>query len=242
MPLVNASGDPELDYLSDGITEAILNTVSQLPRLRVVPRSTVFRFKGRESEPIGAGRQLGVRAVLTGRVMKRDGALVISAELTDVFHESQLWGGRYSRKLDDIFEVQDELAHRICDTIRPQLVPRHKSHVSKRQTHNRAAYEFLLRAQYHVTEYTAESLRLGIDYARRAIEKDPTYASAYALLAFAYTSLGYFGFLCPSEAYPKAKAAAVRALGIDYNLAEAHTVLGIANSYCDRNICASEGE
>ena len=231
LPFANASGDPEMDYLSEGITEAIMNSLAQIPKLRVLPRSTAFRYKGREADARNLGGELNVRAVLTGRVMQRGEALIVSAELMDVVRESQLWGERFNRKLDDIFEVQAEVARQIAEKLRLRLTSEEKKRLTKPPTQNREAYQLLLKAQYHASKWTPEGLRQGIAYARQAIEADPGYAAAYAWIAFTYGHLAAFGQLPPSEAFPKAKAAALRAIEIDQSLADAHTALGVVQGF-----------
>ncbi len=240
LPFVNASGDPEMEYLSDGITEAIMNSLAQLPKLRVLPRNTAFRYKGREADAQGVGRELNVRAVLTGRVVQRGEALIVSAELMDVVQESQLWGERYNRKLDDIFEVQAEVAGQISEKLRLRLTPEEKRHLTKQPTLNREAYQLFLKAQYFANKWTPEGLRQGIALARQAIEADPGYAAAYAWIASTYAFLGMFGSLPPTEAAPKAKAAALRALEIDESLAEAHTALGAVEFFYEWDWSAGE--
>lgn len=232
LPFVNASGNPEADYLSDGISEAIMNTLSRIPGLRVLPRNTAFRHKGCEDAQ-AVGRQLNVRAVLTGRVIERGDELVIGAELTDVVRESQLWGERYNRKLDDIFELQAEVARRISEGLRLRLTPEQKRRLATSPTQNREAYQLLLKAQYHANQWTPDGLAQGIRYAREAIKADPGYATAYAWLAFIYVHLATFGRLQGAETGPKAKAAALRALEIDNTLAGAHVALGVALVCCD---------
>jgi len=215
-----------MEYLSDGITEAIMNSLAQLPKLRVLPRSIAFRYKGREADAHSLGRELRVRAVLTGRVTLRGEALIVGAELMDVAQESHIWGERYNRKLDDIFEVQEEVARRISEKLRLRLTPEERKRLSKRPTQNRKAYQLLLKAQYYTNKWTPESVRQGMAYARLAIEDDPGYAAAYAWMAFTYFSLAAYGPLAASEALQKAKAAALRALEIDESLADAHAALG----------------
>ena len=222
-----------MEYLSDGITEATMNSLAQLPKLRVVPRDTVFRYKGREADAYNVGRELNVRAVVTGRVMQRGEALIVSAELMDVVQESHLWGERYNRKLDDIFEVEAEVARQISEKLRLRLTPEEKKHLTKRPTQNREAYQLLLKAQYCTNKWTPEGLRQGMAYARQAVEADPGYAAAYAWLASTYGYLAAYGSLPPSEAFPKAKAAALRALEMDESLAEAHTVLGVVQGWLE---------
>jgi TolB-like protein/Tfp pilus assembly protein PilF len=226
LPFINASGDPEMEYLSDGISEAIMNSLAQLPKLRVLPRNTAFRYKGRDADAQSVGRELNVRAVLTGRVMQRREALIVSAELVDVAENSQLWGERYNRKLDDIFEVQAAVARQISEHLRLRLTPEERRRLTKQPTQTRKAYEFFLKAQYHANKWTQDGLEHGIAYARQAIEVDPGYAAAYAWMATAYVHLALFGSLGSSEALLKAKTAALRALQIDEGLAEAHTALG----------------
>jgi serine/threonine-protein kinase len=222
LPLVNASGDANMDYLSDGITESIINALSQLPKVRVVARSTVFRYKGQEVDAKEVGEQLSVRAVLTGRVRYLGDTLMIGTELIDVANDAQLWGEHYNRKLSDIFEVQAEIAREISDKLRVRLTGKEKKQLAKRHTDNAEAYKLYLKGRFHWNKRTRESLKKGIEYFQQAIEKDSRYALAFTGLADCYNSLSRFGWLSPGEAMPKAKEAAERALQIDGNLAEAH--------------------
>ena len=231
LPLFNATGDPEAEYLSDGISESIINLLSQLPNLRVIPRTSAFRYKGREAELKTIVRDLNVRTVLTGKMIQRGDRLVIQTELVDVVHDAQLWGGQFNRKLEDIFELQEKLALQISENLRLRLTPEDEKRLAKRPTQNREAYQFLLKAQYHIHKWTPEGLQRGMAYARQAIEADPAYAEAYAYVSGTYTLLGSSGILPPAEAFPKAKAAALKALEIDDSLAEAHTALGIVRLY-----------
>ena len=227
LPLVNATGDPETEYLSDGISESIINSLSQLPNLRVVPRTSAFPYKGREADLKTVGRELKVRTILTGKMIQRGVRLVVQTELVDVVNDAQLWGGQFNRKLEDIFDVQEELARQISENLRLRLTPEDEKRLSKRPTQNRDAYHCLLKAQYHFNKPTRESFQRGLVYARQAIEADPGYAAAYALMSAMYSSLGHFDFVPPAEAFAKAKAAAQRALEIDDSLAEAHAFLGM---------------
>jgi TolB-like protein len=233
LPLENASGDPEMEYLSDGITEAMINSMSQLPKLRVVPRTTVFRFKGRTVDLAGVSRELGVRAVLTGRVMQQRDSLVISVELIDCARDAQLWGKRYNRKLDDIFEVQETIATEISQKLRLRLTDAEKRKLTRRATQNREAYQLLLKAQFHWNKWRQEGAQKAIEYCRQAIELDPGYAAAYAWLGLSYALLGFYGFLAPVEAFPKAKAAASKAMQIDSTLADAYAALAFSRLYYD---------
>jgi len=233
LPLVNATSDPETEYLSEGISESIINLLSQLPKLRVIPRASAFRCKGREADLKAVGRDLNVRTVLTGKMIQRGDRLVVQTELVDVANDAQLWGGQFNRKLDDIFEVQEELARQISEKLRLRLTPEDDKRLAKRPTQNREAYQFFLKSQYHFNKFSREGLKQGMEYARQAIEADPLYAEAYAHISATYSSLGVLGFLAPAEASPKAKAAALKALEIDDSLADAHTVLGLVQLFYD---------
>jgi serine/threonine protein kinase/Tfp pilus assembly protein PilF len=222
LPLVNASADTGMEYLSDGITESIINALSQLPKLRVVARSTVFRYKGREVDAQQVGRELNVRAVLTGRVRHLGDVLMIGTELIDVETDSHLWGEHYNRRMSDIFEVQEEIAREISEKLRVRLTGKEKQRLVKRHTHDAEAYKLYLKGRFQWNKRTRESLKRAIEYFQQAIEKDSNYALAFTGLADCYNSLSRFGWLSPEEAMPKAKEATERALEIDNNLAEAH--------------------
>ncbi len=227
LPFENASGDPDSEYLSDGITESLINSLSQLGRLRVLARSTVFRFKGRNRDPLELGRELNVRAVLTGRVSQRGESLMIGAELTDVEKGWQLWGERYKRKLDDIFDVQEEIAKAIFEKLRVKLSPAEEKKLAKRYTENPEAYELYLKARFSGSKSTRQEIHKALDYCRRAIEIDPAFAPAHAWIAAGYVTLGILGFLPPNEARYNAKASATKALEIDPDLADAQAVLAL---------------
>ncbi len=241
LPLTNASADPDADYLSDGITESLINSLSQVPKLRVIARSTAFRYKGHEPDPQTVGHDLKVGAVLTGRVVQRGDALIIQADLVDTGDGSQLWGERYNRKLSDIFAVQEEIAKEISEKLRPRLTGEEKKRLTKRHTENTEAYQLYLKGRYYWNKRTEEGVKKGIEYFQHAIEKDPGYALAYTGLADSYAVLGYYNYLPSKEAYPRAKAAATKALAIDDTLAEAHASL--ANTrYYDWNWAQAERE
>ena len=176
LPLVNATGDPETEYLSDGISESVINLLSQFPKLRVIPRTSAFRYKGREVDLKTVGRDLKVRTVLTGKMIQRGDRLVVQTELVDLVNDAQLWGGHFNRKLEDIFDVQEELARQISEKLRLRLTAEDENRLAKRPTQSRDAYQFLLRAQYHLSKPNREGLQRGLVYARQAIEADPGYA------------------------------------------------------------------
>jgi serine/threonine protein kinase/tetratricopeptide (TPR) repeat protein len=225
LPFGNASGDPEHEYLSDGITGSLINILATLPKLRVMAQSTVSRFKAREIDPQAVGRELSVRAVLTGRIMQSGGSLRIGTELVDVATGSQLWGAQYDRKPGDIFAVQDEISGEISGKLRLQLTRAEKKQLTKRHTENDEAYHLYLKGRHHWNRWTEEGFYKAIEHFQQAIESDPSYALAYAGLADCYVLLGWNSYLPPKEAFPKGKAAARAALQFDPDLAEAHTPL-----------------
>ncbi len=242
LPLANASGDPETEYLSEGITESIINSLSQLPKLRVLPRSVVFRYTGRDVDPQTVGRDLNVGAVLTGRVLQRGDSLIIGIELVDVAKGWQLWGQRYNRNLSDIFAMEQEIAKEISEKLRLRLTGEEEKRLTKRYTESIEAYQNYLKGRYYWEKWTEEAWKKGIEYFQQAIETDPTYARAYAGLADSYVYLGWFCVLPPKEAYPRAKAAAIKALEMDDSLAEAHNSLAAVRMAYDWNWSDAERE
>jgi serine/threonine protein kinase/Tfp pilus assembly protein PilF len=229
LPFVNSSGDPDSEYLSDGITESLIDSLSQLASLRVTARSTVFRYKGVEMDPQKIGQDLRVRAVLSGRILQRDGTLIVRTELMDVENGSQLWGGQYNRKVTDVFTLQDELSKEISDRLRLRLTNEDKQRLTKRYTDNADAYQLYLKGLYHWNKRSPEALPKSVEYFNRAIDADPAYALAYAGLADTYSLMSFMNMVPPREAMPKSKAAAEHALAIDGNLAQAHISLAYAS-------------
>jgi eukaryotic-like serine/threonine-protein kinase len=242
LPFENASADPNAEYLSDGITETLISSLSHLPKLRVMARTTVFRYKGQALDAQEVGRDLNVRTVLTGRVVLRGDALIIGTELVDVANGWRLWGEQYNRKLADVLAIQEEIGNEISEKLRLSLTRGERKQLSKRHTQNAAAYQDYLKGRYCWNKRTVEGLNKGIDYFNQAIEKDPGYALAYAGLADSYDLLPYYSVMTPREAYPKAKAAAMKALEIDEGLAEAHTSLARALWAYDWDWAGSERE
>ena len=223
LPFDNISGDPEHEYLSDGITGSLINILAKIPKLRVMAQSTVSRYKGRGIDPQAIGRELNVRAILTGRVMQRGGSLRIGAELVDVATGSQIWGAQYDRAPGDIFVVQDQISDEISGTLRPQLTRQERKQLTKHHTENPEAYRLYLKGRHYWNKWTEEGFYKAIEYFQQAIEKDPDYALAYTGLADSYVLLGWNSYLPPKEAFPKGKMSAITALHLDPNLAEAHT-------------------
>jgi TolB-like protein/Tfp pilus assembly protein PilF len=226
LPFTNDSADPDAEYLSDGITETLINNLSQNFNLRVVARSTVFRYKGNEADPQKAGSDLHVRAVVSGRLLQRGSTLIVRAELMDVATGAQLWGGQYSRQAEDVFLLQGDLSREISEKLQLQLSGDQKQRLTKRYTEDAEAYRLYLKGRYHWNKRSAEGFQKAVEYFRQALDKDPAYSLAYAGLADTYAYLPFFHTVPPREAMPKAKTAAAKALQIDDRLAEAHVALG----------------
>lgn len=233
LPFKNASRDPDGDYLSEGITENIINRLSKIAGLRVTPRSTVYRYRRKITDPHSVGRELQVDAVLAGRVTQRDGALVVSAELIDVRQGSQLWGERYKRTLADLYEVEEEIAKKISESLRVQLNGKENGRGAKRFTENSDAYQLYLRGRYCWNRRTPQDIRKGYRYFQQAIDNDAGYALAYSGLADCYSHLCSLGVIAPKEAWAKAKAAAAAAVALDPDLAEAHTSMAFVRAFAD---------
>ena len=227
LPFVNAGGDPNSEYLSDGITESLINSLSQLPHLRVMSRDSAFMFKGKDTDAQTVGRQLGVRAVFKGRVMQRGENLDISAELVDARDGSHIWGQQYTRDAADLFTLQNDLAREITSALRMRLTGDDEKRMTKANTANPEAYEDYLKGRYWWNKLNEEGMHKGIEYFQQAIAKDPNYALAYSGLADCSGALAVFGFASPKDVFPRAEEAALRAVEIDETLAEAHTSLGL---------------
>jgi TolB-like protein/Tfp pilus assembly protein PilF len=240
LPLINTGGDPNTEYLSDGITESIINSLSRLPRLRVMARSTVFRYKGRESDPREVGEELGVRAILTGRLQVFGDRLMIGTELVDAFDGAQLWGEQYNRSLADIFAVQEEIAAEISEKLQLKLTGEEKRRLAKRYTDDTKAYHLYLKGRYFWNKRTHDCLEKGLEFFKQAIGTDASYALAYSGLADSYALLGVA--LPPLDAFPRAIAASLKALEIDDTVAEAHTSFAFARMFFEWDWAGAEGE
>jgi serine/threonine protein kinase/Tfp pilus assembly protein PilF len=229
LPFVNDSGNTDTEYLSDGITESLINNLSQLRNLHVAARSTVFRYKGKSVDPQTVGQALRVRAVVSGRLLQREDTLIVRTELMDVSDGSQLWGGEYTSKASNVFQLQIDLSREISEKLRLRLTDEDKQRLTKRYTENNDAYRLYLQGRYQWNKRSPEGSRKAIDYLNQAVGRDPAYALAYAGLADAYNLGSFFNVARPRDIMPKAKAAAIRALEIDPGLAEAHIALGYAS-------------
>ncbi len=244
LPFVNASADPEVEYLSDGLAESLINNLSRLPNVKVMSRNASFRYKGREVDARDVGRELGVRAVLTGRVVERGDDLSISVELVDARDNSHIWGEQYNRKLSDLLAVQGEISRETAERLRVRLTGEEERQVARHYTENTEAYQLYLKGRFYFNKRTEEALQKAIVYFEQAAQKDPSYALAYAGLADANMYVLRLGFQRepPQGAYLRAKDAATKALGIDEKLAEAHTSLAIVKMEYEWDWAGAERE
>ncbi|MDP9291965.1 MAG: hypothetical protein M3O82_06345, partial [Verrucomicrobiota bacterium] len=228
LPFANTNSNPNAEYLSDGITESIISSLSQLPQLRVMARSTVFSYKGKDVDPRKVGHDLGVSAVLMGRLIQQGDNLAIRTELVNVADGTEIWGQQYNRKLADVFAVQEEIAKEISEKLSLKLSGAERQQLAKRPTENLKAFQYYMQGRSYRQRNTREDLLMAVRYYERAIEEDRNYALAYAGLSEAYSTLGAFGYTAPIEGRSKGEEAARKALALDDNLAEAHAALGYA--------------
>ena len=241
LPLENRSSDPDADYISDGITESINNSLARLPNLKVTPHSVAFHYKGKAMDVQKVGDELGVQSVLTGRVVQRGDDLTVEVELDDIRNGKQLWGEQYHRKVADLLAVQNDIAREVSQRLGSQLSAADQQKLTKGSTGNPEAYRLYLKGKYYTYKLTKEGFETGIDYFNQALVIDPNYALAYSGLAFNYVNQDDW-YLPPGEAVPKAKEAAKRALAIDDSDAMAHLVLAIAAHWYDWDWTAAEVE
>ena len=243
LPFENQSRETDAEYLSDGITESVINSLTQLPNLRVVTRSTVFRYKGKQTDPVAIGKELGVGAVLTGRLLQRGDNLTISTELLDVRDNKQIWGEQYQRKLSDLLATQRDIAREIAANLRPKLFATSEVELrSSNTTDNAEAYQLYLHGRYFFRKFTPAAHQRAAQYFSEALAKDPNYALAYVGLADTYAASAANSWIPPGEGYPKAMAAVQRALAIDENLAEAHTNFGAMMMFYELDWLKAERE
>jgi TolB-like protein/DNA-binding winged helix-turn-helix (wHTH) protein/Flp pilus assembly protein TadD len=224
LPFQNQSGNADVEYLSDGVTESVINRLSQLPGIKVIARSSSFKYKGKEVDPKEVARTLGVEAIITGRVLQRGEDLLVSAELMDARDGTQVWGEQYKRKASDLLLVQADISHEIAETLRLRLTAGEREQLAKRDTVNPQAYELMLKGRFFREKGNDKK---AIDYFNQALAADPAYAAPYAELALTYANLVTASVLDPKEFMPKSEAAARKALELDENLAEAHLALAL---------------
>ena len=225
MPFVNESGNQDLDYLSDGITETLIKSLSQLPNLNVKARSSVFRYKGKVTDSKTIGTELGVQAILNGRVVQRGDQLTLSLELVDTKTENVVWSEQYNRNQGDLVKLQTEIARDVSQKLRTKLSSVDEQKLAKNYTENTEAYKLYLQGRFYWNKRTPQDIQKSVAYFRQATTLDPNYALGYAGLADAYSYLSIYGATQPHETMPKAKEAALKALSLDDNLAEAHAAL-----------------
>jgi serine/threonine-protein kinase len=241
LPFVNASGNPDAEYLSDGITDSLINNLSQLPNLTVMSRNSVFHYKARETDARVVGKELSVQAVLTGKLSQRGDDLTISLELVNATDNSHIWGTQLNRKLSELTAVPGDISHEVVESLRLKLSGEEKQRLAKRHTNNPEAYQAYLKGVYHSASFAPGGFEKAIAYFDHAIAIEPQYAQTYAGLAHAYAELP-FTDLPPKESLAKAKQAAKRALELDETLAEAHRSLSTINLNYDWDWPAAERE
>jgi len=230
LPFVNVAGDTETEYLSDGIAEEVVNDLSQLRNVRVMAWTTVVRYSQRQIDVRAVGRDLGVKAVLSGRLMRHGSHIVLNTELIDVRSGSQLWGKQYERAVSDMPALREQLSEDIAGNLRVRLSGDEQQRIQRAYNPSPAAYEFYLKGRFFWNRRTKQALQQGIDYFQQAIRADPNYAPAYAGLADCYNLLDDWGETAPRDSFPKAKAAAEKAIALDDALAEAHVSLAMVRS------------
>ena len=226
LPFDNATRNADTEYLSDGISEALINSLSELPQLKIIARSTAFRYKGKQIDPQSVGRDLKVQTVLMGVVRQLGDRLNVQVDLVDAVTGSQLWGQEYERKLVDVLAVKQALVREVTEKLRLKLTGEQQQRLTQRDTTNPEAYQFYLRGRYYWNKRTAENLTKAMEQFQQAADKDPNYALAYVGLSDSYVLLENYAGTPANETLPKAKAFAERALQLDNSLAEAHTSLG----------------
>jgi adenylate cyclase len=227
LPFENQNRDPDTDYLCDGIPESIINSLSELPKLKVMSRNSVFHYKGKEMDAQTVGKELKVQTLLTGRVRQRGNGLTIGVELINTQDNSQLWGQQYNRKLADVFAVQEEIAKEVSQKLRLKLTGAQEEQLAKRPTENLKAFQYYMQGRTAMQRRTSADMLTAVRHYEKALEEDPNYALAYAGLADAYANSGYYGSVAPVEGRRKAEEAAHKALALDPNLPEAHASLGL---------------
>ena len=242
LPFALGTADAATDVLGDGVRETLTTSLGRLPRLKVIAASSTSRFKGDTADPQRLGRELGVRTVVTGRIVQQGDTLAVSAELVSVEDGAQLWGGSFVRPLSDLFVVQDDLAAQIALSLRPKLALADRDALRRRYTGDLVAYQLYIKGRYHWNKRSVQGFEDAIACFKQAIHEDPSYALAYAGLADCYALLGAaeYGAQPPREALPKARAAAERALEIDPQLAEAYASLGLVQRIFDWDRAAAE--
>jgi non-specific serine/threonine protein kinase len=241
LPLVNTSGNPNVEYLSEGIAESLIGGLSQVPKLRLAQRMKSFRYCGPDIDLQRVARELNVQALLTGRLVLRGDTLVVKMDLVDISRDAQVWAQQFTKKLSDIFALQDEIAGEVMQALKVKLGTESKRRVP-RQTHDSDAYHLYLKGRYYWAKRTPDNTKKALELYQQAIERDPNYALAYAGVADCYAHLGFtpYGSMPPRQAYPRAKSAAHKALALDDSLGEAHASLALCALLYDWDWSAAE--
>ena len=227
IPFANVSGNADTDFVSDGLTESLIASLAHVPELKVKSRNSVFRYKGKEVDAQQVGKDLTVDAILTGRLVQRGDTIQVTADLTNVQDNTEIWGGHYERKASDIISLQEQIAGEIAEKLRSKMSGAEKQQVTKQGTQNAEAYQLYVKGRYYWNKRTAADIQTAISYFNQALDKDPSYAQAYAGIADAYVVLTAYGG-DPEELYGKATAAAKKALELDPTVARPHADLGLA--------------
>jgi TolB-like protein/Flp pilus assembly protein TadD len=242
LPLANTGGDPNAEYLSDGMTESLINQLTQLRNLRVMARTTAFRYKDKAVDPQQVGRELGVRAVLTGRLQQRGDAVTMQFDLINVDNGAQLWGEQYQRRLAELPLIQQEMAREVVGRLKLSLSGGERAQLAKHETSNSEAYQAYLKGRFYWNKRTENGIKKAIEYFQQATESDPNYARAYAGLADSYGLLPQYSATPAHEAMPQAKRAVQKALELDDRLAEAHASLASILELYDWDFAGAERE
>jgi TolB-like protein len=241
LPFTNGGGDANTDYLSDGITESLIGSLAHVPDLKVKSRNSVFRYRGKDVDAQKVGNELGVSALVSGRVVPQGDTIEVSAELTDVRDNTEIWGQHYSGKSADIISLQQQIAGDVAARLRSKLSGLEKQQITKQGTQSPEAYTLYLKGLYNWNQMTAPGFTSAVSYFNQAIVKDPGYALAYSGLADAYSALANYGF-APTENFPKSNAADREALRLDATLAHPHAVLGSNEMEHDWDFAGGEAE
>jgi TolB-like protein/Flp pilus assembly protein TadD len=241
LPFENRSGSSDTDYLSDGLADSLIYRLSQLPNLKVSPTSSVIRYKGKDTDVAQIAKELEVDAVMSGRLVQRGDDLSISVQLIDSRTKKLLWAEQYERKMSDLLTTQREIATAIAQKLQLRLAGNEPG-ITKKYTNSNEAYQLYLKGRYHYAKRTKEDVQKGIDYFQQAVDLDPNFALAYAMISDSYALMPAYPYLAPKEAFPKAKAAATRAVEIDPTLAEAHAALGHSLALYDWKWAEAERE
>src|SRR5881397_2949792 len=242
LPFENASNDPNTEYLSEGISEALINSLSELQQLRVIARPTAFRYKPKDVDPRQVGRELGVAAVLTGKVRQMQDALNVQVDLVDAVTGAEIWGAGYDRKITDLLAIKQAIAQEVTAKLKLKLSSEEQRRLVKRDSTNPEAYQFYLRGRYFWDKRTSDGIKHAIEHFQQSIKRDPNFALGYVGLADCYTGLTFYNFAAPHETMPKAKDSAIKALALDDTLAEAHATLAHILINYDWNWSAAEKE